>query len=220
MGFKKNFCCCCCCAKKPKKYVRSAAILFIILSILNLLQCLTQLNGKGGALAFTVINMATAIIAILFSIWTLCNIKKNKWAGIRCYGIFMTILTTISLLILIISLILYMLAVGIISGAVSDSGHTAAIIGFALIFAVIIYGLMAWLTIWQLVVAYNVIKASDHMEDKIEEKAEKKTMIGNMPMGQDQPYPSHNVEQNPYVGAPNNSYPDNQQAPMNNDYKF
>ena len=115
----------------------------------------------------------------------------------------MTLVAGASLIISLISLVLYMIGVGVIGGAISKNGDsdklTVAVVGFAVIFAIVVYGTLLWFIIWELVVAVNVIKASSYMQDKAEEKADIKNFHTPNMAGKQFGTDAQQLNLNPYM---------------------
>ena len=159
MGFKRNFCCCCCCPQKAKKYVKSVAILTIVLASLGILSNIrgfntsTETSGGKGVLASAVIFTLIYIVEIVYSIIILSHLGKKKYGAVKSYGVMLLIFSIIGLLIVVVGFVMTLLVAGVIGNAVGGSDGAAAAVGFAAIFGFIVYGLYAWLIIWTLVLA-------------------------------------------------------------------
>ena len=92
-----------------------------------------------------VITLILNLVLVVFSIVVLIKIGKNAWGMVRGYGIFCLILNILSCLMTLIGLVLYLVVVGVIGSAVqthgNDSNVTGAVVGFALIIAIIPYSI-------------------------------------------------------------------------------
>ena len=185
MGFKRNFCCCCCCPQKAKKYVKSVAILTIVLAILGILSNIrgfntsTETSGGKGVLASAVIFTLIYIVEIVYSIIILSHLGKKKYGAVKSYGVMLLIFSIIGLLIVVVGFVMTLLVAGVIGNAVGGSDGAAAAVGFAAIFGFIVYGLYAWLIIWTLVLAVGTMKAGDHLTDKNDESSKSSSSSEN-----------------------------------------
>ena len=221
MGFKANFCCFCCCAMKPKKFTRAVAILFLVLSIVFcILSGVNASRVSGAYMATPIIQIILAAATVIFSIVVLIMIGKGNWGLVKGYGIFCLIVNIISLLMTVASLVLYLFAVGVVGSAVSDATNnsdvTSAVVGFALVIAIVPYTITFLVHAWFIHLSYKVWKGADKMEEKEEEKAEKKKKKKEEEEQYNQYSNNPNQNQAYYPPPQNPGYQPAENKPMNN----
>ena len=162
MGFRKNFGCCIC-PMESKSFIKSAAIVFITLSALGLIVDIKDAILGQKSLGLMITAIVLNVFILVWSIIVLVNVNKNNWKGIKCYGIFMSLMLFISIVILIVAFTVVLLAVSELSQETipKDMGLLKAEI--IMLWVVFIISLIV--LIWELHIAIGVIQSSKYLEN-------------------------------------------------------
>ena len=165
MGFRKNFGCCCC-PKESKDFIKSATIVFIILTVLGMIGNIKDAIVGSKPLGLMIAAIVFNIIILVWSIVVLLNLSKNKWKGIKCYGIFMSLMLFISIVILIVGFIIVIMALSEIKQETDDK-KIALIHQYKVAIIMLWVGFIIALVvmIWELHIAIGVVQSAKYLED-------------------------------------------------------